>query len=515
MKRLQLLSPSRVLFASCLMLFFSASVFAQESTEPVKRKTMTIRITEDVNGEVTEKVIELPADADFDLEETLEGLEIQKEIDEMAAEENIEIIIRKNELDQELKELSIELERELGNLEIELNGEMERLQEHLAKLKVEMENMPKRPLLGVHFEMTSDGSMDKGAEITKIVPQSGADKAGLKAGDIITAVDGQTINSIEELPNIIGEYAPGDEVEVAYLRDGKSDKTLATLGEGGGNYGGMRMMKFHGDDADFDFDFDFDEEGGNHHFKWKGDCDDANVKVITSGEKRVLLGIIPESDAKKRGVIVEEVLKNTTAAEMNLKSGDIVTAINGNKVTNTSELREQLSQVKEGDSYSVDFLRDDVPLQASGSAKMSEGHGGRTKVVTCKSTCDGKKGSRTETRVIKIMIDMDEVSEEETEALSKANENFNTDNSLSPSELKLYPNPNNGKFKLDLELEDNSPVTFRVYDQLGVQVYAETVADFNGGNLSREVDISNEAKGVYFLQITQNGKSTTRKVVTE
>ena len=79
--------------------------------------------------------------------------------------------------------------------------------------------------------------MDKGAYVTKVVPESGAEKAGLQAGDVITAVDGQTINSIEELPNIIGEYAPGDEVEISYLREGTSEKTMATLGEGG-SFGG-------------------------------------------------------------------------------------------------------------------------------------------------------------------------------------------------------------------------------------------------------------------------------------
>ena len=199
-------------------------------------------------------------------------------------------------------------------------------------------------------------------------------------------------------------------------------------------------------DFDFDFDFDFDHDGKGHHFMWKGDCGEGNAIKFEEGPKRVLLGIIPDTEYKKNGVRVEEQLENTTASEMGLKEGDVITGINGNKISNLEELRNELNKLEEGDNYTVDFMREDVPLQASGAAKMSS-KGAMTKTVTCHTMGDGD--SKHATRMIKIRINIDDVSEEETEELAKANENFSTDNSLSPSELKLYPNPNNGKFKME------------------------------------------------------------------
>lgn len=523
MNKIQHFNPTKFLLASCLMLFFSAALFAQESTEERKKKTMTIRITEDVDGEVTEKVIELPADVDFDLDETLRGLEIQEEIDELTGDQNMEIIIRKKELGEELKEMKVELERELGGLEIEINGEMIELQKRMEELHKQLENMPKRPLLGVHFEMSNQESSTKGAEVTKVVPGSGAEKAGLQKGDIITGVDGRTINNIEELPAIIGEYAPGDEVEISYLRDGKTEKTLATLGEGSPHMGGMKIMRFNGEDGEdmnfnFDFDFDFDDMEG-HEFVWKqkGGCDEDMMKNLHKKMEMhmphgTFLGIIPDMDFKKNGVRIEEPVKESTAMEMGLKAGDVITGINGNKISNLEELREELAKVEVGESYSVQFSRDKTDLEAVGTSKA---HKGGHMMIIKGEDIDMDGEGHTMRKVIKIRIEVDELTEEEKEALSKANENFSPDNSLSPKTLKLYPNPNDGKFKLDLELEESSPVTFRVFDIKGNQVYMETIADFKAGLFTREVDITREAKGTYFLQITQNGKATTRKVITE
>jgi len=61
------------------------------------------------------------------------------------------------------------------------------------------------------------------------------DKAGIKAGDIITGVDGQRVHSGEELIVKTRAHRPGDRLELTVRRDGKEQQISLVLGSAGGN----------------------------------------------------------------------------------------------------------------------------------------------------------------------------------------------------------------------------------------------------------------------------------------
>ena len=72
-------------------------------------------------------------------------------------------------------------------------------------------------LLGVTIRPTPRTA----STIATVETGSGADKAGLKAGDVITAVDGKTVTTAEELRAVIAAHAPGDKLSLTILRDGR------------------------------------------------------------------------------------------------------------------------------------------------------------------------------------------------------------------------------------------------------------------------------------------------------
>jgi membrane-associated protease RseP (regulator of RpoE activity) len=77
---------------------------------------------------------------------------------------------------------------------------------------------------------------DGGAEVQQVAPGSPADDAGLEVGDVITAVDDDEVDGPEALLAAIGDYEPGDEVNVSYQRDGNDrdvDVELADRSEAG------------------------------------------------------------------------------------------------------------------------------------------------------------------------------------------------------------------------------------------------------------------------------------------
>ncbi|GAA2013949.1 hypothetical protein GCM10009799_47840 [Nocardiopsis rhodophaea] len=63
-----------------------------------------------------------------------------------------------------------------------------------------------------------------------VIPDGPADKAGLKAGDLIVEFDGQKVADATELRLLLSQKQPGDKVEVGYERDGKKRTTTITLG---------------------------------------------------------------------------------------------------------------------------------------------------------------------------------------------------------------------------------------------------------------------------------------------
>lgn len=100
-----------------------------------------------------------------------------------------------------------------------------------------------KPYVGVRYISITpdvatqyDLSVKNGAYITggsggqsAVVSGSPADKAGLKEGDIITKVDGTSVDSTHPFASLIAQHSVGDKVTLTYLRDGKEATVTVTL----------------------------------------------------------------------------------------------------------------------------------------------------------------------------------------------------------------------------------------------------------------------------------------------
>jgi serine protease Do len=103
-----------------------------------------------------------------------------------------------------------------------------------------------KPYLGVRYAtVTKDVaasanlSVDYGALIVgsygqnAVEPNSPADKAGLKSGDVILEINGQKIDDSHTLGAVIGSFRPNDQIDLKYLRDKKESTVKVKLGETG------------------------------------------------------------------------------------------------------------------------------------------------------------------------------------------------------------------------------------------------------------------------------------------
>lgn len=169
---------------------------------------------------------------------------------------------------------------------------------------------------GVDKELAQNFGLSEphGALVSRIEPDSAAEKAGLQPGDIITAVDGVRIADSSDLPRIIGEKRPGTEVRLELWRDRKSLQVKATLDE---------LLT-----------------GGDGNPPSSAESEDASKTDIEA------LGLrgrdLPPAEASKLGlgggVLVEQV-SSGAAAQAGLRPGDVIVALNNYPATSVNELR--------------------------------------------------------------------------------------------------------------------------------------------------------------------------------
>lgn len=166
----------------------------------------------------------------------------------------------------------------------------------------------KRGMLGVQGgEITSELAQamgyesSQGAFISQVVPNSAADKAGLKAGDIITSVNGKSIDSFAELRAKVATLGAGKKITLGVLRDGKKNTYNVTLGE-------------------------------QNETKTK-------AAAIHEGLAGAELANTTQNDAIQ-GVRVASVKAKSLAAQYGLEKGDIIIGVNRLRVKNIAELRK-------------------------------------------------------------------------------------------------------------------------------------------------------------------------------
>jgi serine protease Do/serine protease DegQ len=162
----------------------------------------------------------------------------------------------------------------------------------------------RRGVLGVNIQtLTPDiaESMElgnvQGALVSQVVDGSAAEQAGIKAGDIITAINGKPVKDSSALRNSIGLLRIGERIDVSLLRDGKPRRVTAVIGER-----------------------------------------DAAAETRAAGLHEGLEGA-DFADAQGGGVLVRSVAEGSPAAQRGLRPNDVILAVGRTRVANLAEFQ--------------------------------------------------------------------------------------------------------------------------------------------------------------------------------
>ncbi|MGC4233171.1 MAG: PDZ domain-containing protein [Niabella sp.] len=202
-----------------------------------------------------------------------------------------------------------------------------------------------KAMLGVTTEKTEEGVI-----VRSVSDESAAEKAGLKEGDIITAVNGEKIASPDELSKSLKDKNPGDKVEISYTRDGKKATVTAELTK----WKAPQTMTFN---ASPNFELNdilgnLQSELGNSNRRWHIQTN-PNFS-IGSGPK---LGIKIQDVETGAGVKVIEVEKGSDADKAGLKEGDVIKEANSTPVNNADDMIAQTRKSRSGSSIKLKIDR--------------------------------------------------------------------------------------------------------------------------------------------------------------
>jgi serine protease Do len=179
----------------------------------------------------------------------------------------------------------------------------------------------------------------------RVSENSAAAKAGLKKDDIITKVNDKAVYDPEQLSNVIRELKPEDKVNITYKRDGKENKTTATLGKRSAD--AIARMPRNPMAPVPPMVFNFDD----------GDMGD----VFQYHNARPRLGLKVQDTEEGKGVKVLEVEEGSAAEKAGIKADDIITSFEGKEVTSASELARASRGSKDKSSMKVQLNRNGKP----------------------------------------------------------------------------------------------------------------------------------------------------------
>ena len=217
--------------------------------------------------------------------------------------------------------------------------------------------------LGVSTEDISKENMTRyglrevrGVGVTQVIKDSPAEKAGVRKDDVIVRFDGEAVTSVRKLTRLVSESSPDQTVRLTISRGGAEQEVSVTLSKR--DFPGMLRAKV-GDDVWHTLGKDWPRiELGN-----LGKLGD-NTWTFAFGNRRI--GVSTQSlskqlaeyfGAKDGGALITSVTENSPAAKAGLKAGDVITAIDGEKVSSPGDITHALNKKETGD-VSITILRD-------------------------------------------------------------------------------------------------------------------------------------------------------------
>ena len=164
-------------------------------------------------------------------------------------------------------------------------------------------------------------SETKGVLVSQVNKDSPAEKAGLKVGDVIVRYDGNAVEDVRHLRNLVAATAPGTKIKIGIIRNGHEETLTATIGQQGGETTVAAGPSTEGADV-------LSKLG-------------LSVETLTPDLAKQL-GVEAE-----KGVVITDVGEGSLASLAGLQKGDVIVEADRQSVSTADELQQVLAKAKD------------------------------------------------------------------------------------------------------------------------------------------------------------------------
>lgn len=199
-----------------------------------------------------------------------------------------------------------------------------------------------RGYLGVQISPLTEDLADslglpknRGEFVQTVVPNEGAAKAGIQAGDVITKVNGQEVTPDQTLSYLVANLPVGTKVPIELMRGGKAVKVNVTLGE----------RPSEEELATSNFDPDAEDQLGTDE---DGASAEATAKALGMSVVELTPAIARQIgvSSTQKGVVVSTVDPSSDAAQKGIRRGFLIISVNRSPVNSPAELDKAIAAVK-------------------------------------------------------------------------------------------------------------------------------------------------------------------------
>jgi serine protease Do len=201
-----------------------------------------------------------------------------------------------------------------------------------------------------------------GAAIEEVRSGSPAEKAGLKAGDVVIEYDGERVRSARQLTRLVSETPAGRTVKAAVMRAGKRVDVDLTP-ESGSAFAFSERTRADLERLRTDLERQIRPQIDRLRdlyieppavFEFRGSVQTGRLGISAQD----LTPQLAEYFGVKDGVLVSSVTAESVAAKAGLKAGDVITAIDGSAVEDVSDVRRRVDRLDDGEDFTIAVTRD-------------------------------------------------------------------------------------------------------------------------------------------------------------
>lgn len=310
-----------------------------------------------------------------------------------------------------------------------------------------------------------------GSYVSSVIGNTAAERANIMPFDYIYGIDEYRTGEGQTLSHILHRYEVGESATVHFVRRQQDRQVQVT-------------------------------------FRSR---DERRVEKVDECEAPYF-GIQSSHSYVERSGVSVKIIPNSTAKRMGMQDHDLITRINGYPMIDWDDIGTAIDNMKVGTNIEVEWIREGREMKGR-TPIMSYCQTKTNQIVPERIPSDVSPRSGANLDLGKVEVVISDIHREEASEMQRRYKvALSSNNEINLRSIRLATRPTKGVFQLSFELPNRGDTVVRIYNDVGRNIYIYDLGTFSG-EFEDEVDLSQNGVGTYYLQVQQNGKSTSKRLI--